>query len=79
MVQELDGKTAKRSPQKTQSDLLGQYGKGLHLRLKNVKYRNTSSTDNSQMVCAAKAGVLQEVLANQFKKTKQGEALKVTE
>ena len=27
------------------------------------------------MVCAAKAGVLQEVLANQFKKTDLGEGL----
>ena len=44
-----------------------------------MKYRNCSTSDNSQMMCAAKAGVLQEVLANQFKKTKQGEALKVAE
>ena len=29
------------------------------------------------MVCAAKSGVLQEVLADQFKKTKLGEALLV--
>ena len=72
-VQELGGKTGKRSPQKNLSDLFRRYGEGLHLRLMTCEIQKYKYT---QMVCAAKSGVLQEVLANQFKKTEQGESPK---
>ena len=83
MVQQLDGETTKRNPQKTKKDLFWRYGEGSHpclntCEVETCKSCNTdqlNSNQQSQMVCAAKSGVLQEVLANQLKKTNLGEAL----
>merc|ERR1712108_56424 len=50
--------------------LTGRQQKEVRKRLSRIYWGNME-----KMVCAAKSGVLQEVLANQFKKTKQGAAL----